>query len=110
MRDLLTRPALELAALVRAGEVTSRELVEASLAQIEDADDQVGAFTVLDGDRALAAAGEVGSGDPRPFAGVPLAIKDLFTAVAGLRMSNGSSIGDLTPAHDTAVTRRLRGA
>jgi Asp-tRNA(Asn)/Glu-tRNA(Gln) amidotransferase A subunit family amidase len=33
--DLLFRPALELAGLVRSGELSSRELVEASLRRIE---------------------------------------------------------------------------
>ena len=36
--DLMFRPAAELAALVRSGEITARELVEASLSRIDALD------------------------------------------------------------------------
>jgi Asp-tRNA(Asn)/Glu-tRNA(Gln) amidotransferase A subunit family amidase len=38
VNGLLTRSALELASMVRAGEVSARELVEASLRRIEELD------------------------------------------------------------------------
>lgn len=111
MPDLLYRPAGELAGLLRAGECSSRELVEASLRAIEARNDQLGAFTTLDAERALHAADQVAPGDERPFAGVPIAIKDLFTSVAGIRQSQGSDFfGDFTPDHDTSVVRRLKAA
>ena len=47
MAELLTRSALEVAALVRSGAVRSRELVEAALARIETNKD-VNAFTFVD--------------------------------------------------------------
>jgi Asp-tRNA(Asn)/Glu-tRNA(Gln) amidotransferase A subunit family amidase len=53
--DLLFRPVTELAELVRSGEVTSRELVEASLARIDEVDGEINAFTFTDPDGALAA-------------------------------------------------------
>lgn len=106
--DLLTRPVSELAGLVRRGEVTSRELVEASLERIEALDPRINAFTTLDADRALAAAERVEPGDERPFAGVPIATKDLFP-VAGLPLSMGSDLmGDFTPQHDSHAIRRLK--
>ena len=96
--------------MVRDGEVTSRELVEASLARIE-ATEALNHWTLLDADAALAAADAVGPGDERPFAGVPLAIKDLFAPVAGLRMAQGSDLlGDFTPDYDYALVRRFREA
>ena len=111
MSDLLYRPATELAALVRSGEVSSRELVEASLARIEAVDGRVNAFTFVDREGALAAADAIGSGDERPFAGVPVAIKDLFAPVAGMPMSQGSELfGDYTPDYDGHVVRRIREA
>src|SRR4051812_23119076 len=110
MNDLLTRSAVELAGLVRDGEVTSTELVEASLARIEEVDGEVNAFTCVDSDRALATAAEIGSGDSRPFAGVPIAIKEL-AAVAGLPLTMSSDLfGDFTPDYDANVTRRLKEA
>ena len=96
--------------MVRLGEVSSRELVEASLARIEALAD-LNAFTLVDADGALAAADAIGPSDERPFAGVPIAIKDLTTATAGLRVSNGSDLyGDYTPDYDSHVVRRIRAA
>lgn len=110
--DLLLRSATDLAALVRAGEVTATELTELSLRAIEERDGDVHAFTTVSADAALATAAEIGPGDERPFAGVPLAMKDLFAAVKGQRMTCGSSItGDnWVPEYDAFLTRRLRDA
>ena len=111
LTDLLYRPATELAGLVRSGEVSARELVEASLARIEEVDGRVNAFTLLDAEGALAAADAIGPGDERPFAGVPIGIKDLTAPVAGLVMSQGSELfGDYTPDYDAHVVRRFREA
>jgi len=98
-------------ALVRSGEVTARELVEASLARIDEVDERVNAFTLVDREGALATADGISDGDKRPFAGVPVAIKDLATPVAGMVMSQGMELfGDYTPDYDAYVVRRLREA
>ena len=104
------RPVPELAALVRGGELTARELVAASLARIEALDGRVNAFTHVDADGALAAAARIGPGDPRPFAGVPIAIKD-NRPVAGMPLTLGSRLlGDHVARDDAALVRRLRAA
>ena len=108
--DLLFRPAGELAALVRGGELTARELVEAALGRIEALDPDLNAFVCTDPDGALAAADTIEAGDERPFAGVPIAIKDT-APVAGLPYTLGSdAFGDFVPAHDAFLVRRLREA
>jgi len=108
--DLLYRPAAELAASVRSGEITARELVQASLDRIEEVNPQINAFVDVFGDEALAAADAIGPDDPRPFAGVPIAIKN-NRAIAGKRLTIGAEFaGDFTPEHDHNVTRRLRDA
>ena len=108
--DLLRKPALELADLVRSGEVSSRELTQASLDRIE-ATEPLNHWTLVDAEGALAAADAVKAGDERPFAGVPIALKDLFLAANGLRMAQGSDLlGDFTPDYDAAVVRRFRAA
>ena len=78
LTDLLCRPGLELAGLVRGGELSSRELVEASLARIDALNPRVNAFVHVDAEGALAAADAIGPGDERPFAGVPIAVKTEF--------------------------------
>jgi amidase len=105
--DLMFRPAIELATMVRSGEVSARELTELSLARIEELNPELNAFVELDGERALQAAERIGPGDERPFAGVPTAVKN-NRAVAGLRLTNGCALmRDYVAHHDHNVTRRL---
>jgi amidase len=107
---VLSRPAAELAGMVKAGEVTSRELTEACFERIEALDPHVNAFVHLDPEGALATADGIHAGDERPFAGVPIAVKDTVP-VAGMPYRLGSVLfGDFVPAHDAFVVRRLREA
>src|SRR5919206_3389809 len=113
--ELCLRPATELAALVRAREVSARELLEAHLARIERLDPQVNAIVTLDAagaraaadaaDAALAAGEDVG-----PLHGLPVAHKDTH-ATGGMRTTWGSPLHATTvPAHDELVVARLRAA
>jgi amidase len=103
--------AAEQAAAVRAGEVSARELVDASLAEIERRDGEIGAFVALCAERARAEADRVAPGDPRPLCGVPIALKDLLSASEGLPTTHGSrALGDWVADHDTYHVRRLREA
>ena len=104
------RGATELAEIVRTGELSARELVEASLERIGELNPVLNAFVDVDAERALAAADEVRPGDARPFAGVPIAIKN-NRAVKGLRLTHGcSTLADFVADYDHNVTRRLRDA
>ncbi len=68
------------------------------------------AFTLVDAEGALAAADAIQPGDPRPFAGIPIAIKEL-NAVAGQPLTMGSDLyGDYRPDADAYVVRRLKDA
>jgi amidase len=108
--ELMFRPVGELAALVRDGELSASELVAASLAQIDALDGHLGAFVEVDHEGALAAAAEVKRGDERPFAGVPIAIKN-NRAVNGLRLTQGSALmRDFVAPYDHGVVARLRRA
>ena len=108
--ELLFRPATDLAALIRGGELSARELTEAALERIEALQPDLNPFVHLDPDGALAAAEAVGPGDERPFAGVPIAVKDT-APVAGMPFTLGSdAFGDFVAPHDAFVVRRLRDA
>jgi len=110
VKDLLLRPALELADLIREGEMTARELVEASLERIDELQPQVNAFTHVAHESALATAEEIGSDDPRPFAGVPIAVKD-NRPVMGMPLTMCSDLfGDFMPRRESFLVRRLREA
>ncbi len=110
MTQLMFKPAGELAGLVRSGELSSRELVQDCLQRIDALQPDLNAFVHVDHEGALASADAVGADDPRPFAGVPIAIKDT-AAVAGMPYTMGSHMfGDFVPQHDAFVVRRLRDA
>ena len=110
MSELLFKPASELARLVRTGQISSAELVAAALERIEALQPSINAFTHLDAEGALAAAEAVTADDPRPFAGVPIAIKDT-APVAGMPYTMASDIfGDFVAGHDAFVVRRIREA
>ena len=110
--ELLFRPAGELAELVRLGELSSRELAEAALRADRGARrraQRVHRSSTPSG--ALAAADAIGPGDERPFAGVPIAIKDLAARRrAALHAWAPTLFGDFAPDHDAHVVRRLREA
>lgn len=90
--------------------MSARELVRASLERIEELDPQLNAFVDVYADDALAAAAAIAPGDARPFAGVPIAIKN-NRAIAGRRLTIGASfMGDWAPTYDHNVVRRLRDA
>jgi amidase len=109
--DLMFKPAVELAAMVRDGEVSSRELVEDAYEAIERQNGELNAFVTLCRDRALAEADAVRAGDERPFAGVPIAVKDLVALTEGVRTAMGmKAMGDWVPEEDSALVRRLRAA
>jgi amidase len=108
--DLMFRPATELAGMVRTGEVSARELVETSLERIEELNPTLNAFVDIDAERALASADQIGPGDERPFAGVPIAIKN-NRPVQGLRLTYGCSLmADYLCEYDHNITRRLKDA
>lgn len=109
--ELLFRPALELASGVRAGEYSARELTALALAQIERLDSQIGALIMTDAERALAVADQVAPGDPRPFAGVPTAIKDIGALLADYPYTCGSRVfGDFVAPFDSNVVTRIKDA
>ena len=108
--DLLFRPVHELAGSVRSGELSARELVQASLDRIAELNPTLNAFVDVFAEEALAEADGIGPDDPRPFAGVPIAIKN-NRAVAGKRLTFASDfVGDFVAPYDHNVVARLKRA
>src|SRR5713101_5449460 len=104
-----------MAAAVAAGDVSAVDLTKAHLDRIEQTDLQVRAFLYVASDGALAAARMVderrAAGEPLgPLAGVPLALKDVFTT-ADMPTTCGSKIlAGWRPPYDATITARLRAA
>jgi aspartyl-tRNA(Asn)/glutamyl-tRNA(Gln) amidotransferase subunit A len=113
--EMLWRSALDLAAAIRAKQVSPVEIAEAILARIEALNPRLNAFCLVTRDIALRDAREaeiaVVKGEPiGALHGVPLSLKDvIFTR--GLRTTGGSRLfGDAVPEEDAIAAGRLRAA
>jgi Asp-tRNA(Asn)/Glu-tRNA(Gln) amidotransferase A subunit family amidase len=107
--------AVEAAAKIAAGELTSEELVEACLARIEALEPQVRAWAFLDRERALDQARAADATRKEgcgigPLHGVPVGIKDIIDT-ADMPTENGCAIfRGRRPTEDAACVTALRRA
>ena len=114
-RDLMYLPAHEQRQMVLDGQISSVELIEASLRRIAELDPQLNAFVTLDADGARSAAAEsdrklAAGQNPGLLHGIPICVKDL-ELTNGLRTTLGcAAFADWVPDFDSAVVERLRGA
>lgn len=101
--------ALGLGDLVRRREVSSRELVETSIARIEALDGTLNAVVIRCFEQALDSADTTSPAGP--FAGVPYLAKDLHSSWAGVPSTNSVSsfAGTVSPA-DSLITQRTKTA
>ncbi|HUG47268.1 MAG TPA: Asp-tRNA(Asn)/Glu-tRNA(Gln) amidotransferase subunit GatA [Candidatus Limnocylindria bacterium] len=113
--DLTRLYAHELAAGLRAGDFTAREVTDAHLARIRATDRPLHAWLWVDEDRAQAQAAAAderlrAGGDLPALLGIPVALKDLVLT-RGERATAGSSIleGYVSP-YDAHISERLREA
>jgi amidase len=97
------------AELVRRGEMTPLELVEAAIARIERWDPLLNAVvTRMDEQAREAARGTLPDG---PFTGVPYLMKDLGARIGGVRMTCGSAfLREFVPEADSELVMRLKRA
>lgn len=101
---------VELVRRTTAGEVTAVELVEASLARIDQRDQGLNAFSVVLAERARAEAASLDAGSERgPLHGVPIAIKEELD-VGGCVTTFGGRANVTPVVDDGEVVRRLRAA
>jgi amidase len=106
--------AEELAAALRAGEVTSVELTDEAIARIERDDKVINAICVPDFDRARAAAHRADQararGEDRPLLGIPVTVKESYN-VSGLPTTWGMPPHrNFKPAEDAVQVSRLKAA
>jgi Asp-tRNA(Asn)/Glu-tRNA(Gln) amidotransferase A subunit family amidase len=99
---------------LRAGELSSRELVERYLARVDAVNPALNAVVARDDEAALDAADAADrarrAGEERPLLGLPVTIKDSL-ATAGLVTTSGSlARARHVPAVDATVVARLRAA
>jgi amidase len=101
------------AEMVRAGEVSPRELVHLSLDRIARLDPQLNSFRKVFPERALLEAEQAEArlrgGEERPLLGVPIALKDEVDFAGELTTWGTDGFADPAPA-DAEVVRKLRDA
>jgi aspartyl-tRNA(Asn)/glutamyl-tRNA(Gln) amidotransferase subunit A len=106
----------ELSAQLARGDVSARALVEEALARIEDPQGEgARVFVSVAADAARAQADEAdrrrAAGAAEPYAGIPLAIKDLFDVRGEVTRAASRVLEDEAPAlRDAPVIARLREA
>jgi aspartyl-tRNA(Asn)/glutamyl-tRNA(Gln) amidotransferase subunit A len=107
--------AREVAAAVRSGERSARDVVDDHLRTIDGREAEVHAFNLVLADEARAAADDIDrrvadGADPGPLAGVPVALKDNL-CTRGVPTTCSSRILDgWRPPYDATVVERLRAA
>ena len=114
-KELHTLTATELARLIASHEVSSREVVDACLTQIEQREDEIGAFTYLDPEYARSQADA--ADDQRqqgislgPLHGVPIGLKDIIET-GDMPTEHGSPIfKGYQPVEDATLVTALKQA
>jgi Asp-tRNA(Asn)/Glu-tRNA(Gln) amidotransferase A subunit family amidase len=109
MADPSTLSAIDAAAAIRSGQLTSERLVEACLARIEEREGMVGAWAYINPDQALTEARARDKQEPKGLLhGVPVGIKDVIDT-ADMPTEYGSPIyKDHQPACDAACVAQVR--
>src|SRR5436309_733908 len=106
--EICFTPARQLARLIRARKLSATEVVNAFIAQIERVNPKVNAIVTFTPELALKRARSVDRG--KPFAGLPIAYKDVVPT-KGIRTTWGSPIyRDHVPQEDHVIVERLSAA
>lgn len=115
MPDIGFLPAIELAAALRRGELSSVELLEHYLSRIERLDGRINAVVTVDAELAGRDAEQadrtLAQGEPKgPLHGVAMTIKDSIET-GGMRTTSGApELADHVPRADAPAVARLRSA
>lgn len=109
MRELMRKTMAEQAALIRAGEVSAAEMIDAAIGEIERLNPHVNAVVIPMYDIARDAVKELDGKEA--FSGVPMLLKDVLAEYAGAPMTEGSRFlqGYISP-HDSELVARYRRA
>ena len=118
MSELTVKPAVELVSMLTRGSISSVELAEEHLREIERLDPVLHAFADIDFERVLEVARHADhsrvhsplSGDSMPLLGLPISIKSSI-ATAGYRCETGTALHrGFIPKEDAIAVARMRQA
>ena len=114
--SLIRMTAAELAAKIHSRELSAVEVTRAHLDRIAEVDGVVHAFLHVAEEAALASAAlvdaslDAGTAPASPLAGVPLALKDVFTTIDMPTTAGSKILEGWRPPYDATVSSRLRAA
>lgn len=114
--ELTRMTAAELADKIHSREVSSVEVTQAHLDRIDAVDSDLHAFLHVGAEAALEAASRVdaaldaGEAPASPLAGVPLALKDVFTTTDAPTTCASKILEGYVAPYDATVTRKIREA
>ena len=114
MNELCARSATDLAQMIRQGEVSSREVVEAHLARIDEVNGYVNAVTATLADTARAAADATDATpvDQRSgaFCGVPFTVKENIDCEGSPTTNGVPALANALPEADAPIVERMKRA
>lgn len=115
MTEITTATAADLAARIAAREVSSEEVTRAHLDRIAEVDGEINAFLHVGAEEALDAAravdAQIAAGEELgPLAGVPVALKDVFTTTDAPTTCGSRMLEGYRSPYDATVTAKLREA
>lgn len=109
--ELWRRSAVELAELIRSGDVSSREVIQAHLDRIDAVNPAINAITVVLADDALAAADEADrSPGAGAFHGVPFTVKENLDLVGSPTTNGVPAMLQAFPSEDAPAVRLMKAA
>ena len=113
--DLIRASATEISRAIRQREVSSREVLDALLARVEEVNPSINAVVALDVERAGAAAAAADEetargGDLGPLHGLPMTVKDVWETEGLVTTSGAPELKDHVPTTDALAVARLKQA
>ena len=114
-QDLTRLSIAEVSELIESAQISPMDLVEATVARIDELDGAINSYITVMEAQAMQSAREaerrIRAGEYLgPLHGVPIGLKDIINT-KDVRTTNGSKVHtDFVPDHDATVTQRLTGA
>lgn len=115
MSPIITKTLSELSTALHAGELTSREITDAFIAEIEAKDEAINAFvnTTFDLAREMANAADSRQQNGEllsPLDGMPITLKDVVCTKEAPTTASSNMLKNFTSPYDAEVWRRLKEA
>lgn len=114
-QDLTRLSIAQIAELIKSSQLSPTELVEATVARIDELDSSINSYITVMGDQARQAARDAERSIREgqylgPLHGVPIGLKDIISTKDVLTTCGSRVNADWVPDHDATVTQRLAAA